>query len=906
MLRIDSAILDTSKVICKNIDRFDDSDRGLLSQNILAQLRNLVEYISQKTYSNGIDIDPNNYDKKKEAWEYIKTQGNLRFLSKFHSLLQKSVSHYTIDEGGSERLMLKYYEYLLKIKVFLNETYNLEILENIDEFPLNLDTNLMEYYERIATKVDVVQSNPIRMAYNDRYYIQKIKPFFVNSKIYYEVTFTVANDKASKFDRVIAFTRLDISDNYAVRLTVRTDHIYIMGKILPIQIIDRWEVSIRPCELNNFADIFGKHPSINTSSVEYRELMRFLTETQMSFVNLIESSETYYTRTKNQITQNAKASHFFDILDKCRELIKSNASGSNVLRYLLHKLNNKIEKLQYYHESCALLSDLHLKYGCKPFDDMPFATSPVGHNPKLYDLFECIDTSGREHEFLARLVKSNTEKKGVLFTPKSDIVGFNDIDSLIIKYNNLVYYRHTGRHLQEYKDHVYIKEYAEDSAEIIKKLKALSDLEVKGYTNSVEFWLESDTYFIDCDEKSKALKQMFEESRVVLIYGSAGTGKSTLINHISNFFNDKDKIYLANTNPAVDNLRRKVTADNRDSKTVKKFLSHYNPHTECDLLVIDECSTVSNKDMRKILETATFKLLVLVGDVFQIESILFGNWFNIARSYVSPKSISELTIPYRSTNDDLLTVWDRVRKLDDAIQEPMVKNNYSASLDDSIFVHSEDDEIILCLNYDGLYGINNINRFLQSSNANVPVEWGINVYKIGDPILFNESERFAPLIYNNMKGKIIDIEILDNKIRFDIELDIAINELDADIYDFTLVGNSENENSIISFMVNKHRSTDEDDDSSESIVPFQVAYAVSIHKAQGLEYKSVKIVITNEVDELITHNIFYTAITRAKEKLKIYWTPETENKIIKSLQLKNNNKDKALLASLYNLEAVRS
>jgi len=42
-------------------------------------------------------------------------------------------------------------------------------------------------------------------------------------------------------------------------------------------------------------------------------------------------------------------------------------------------------------------------------------------------------------------------------------------------------------------------------------------------------------------------------------------------------------------------------------------------------------------------------------------------------------------------------------------------------------------------------------------------------------------------------------------------------------------------------------------------------HAVSIHKAQGLEYDSVKIVITDEVEELVTHNIFYTAITRARE-----------------------------------------
>ena len=66
MLRVDQAILDTDKVICKNISIFDASERGLLSQNILAQLRNYVEYIVQKVYSNGVDIDPNNYEHKKK------------------------------------------------------------------------------------------------------------------------------------------------------------------------------------------------------------------------------------------------------------------------------------------------------------------------------------------------------------------------------------------------------------------------------------------------------------------------------------------------------------------------------------------------------------------------------------------------------------------------------------------------------------------------------------------------------------------------------------------------------------------------------------------------------------------------------------------------------------------------
>ena len=121
-------------------------------------------------------------------------------------------------------------------------------------------------------------------------------------------------------------------------------------------------------------------------------------------------------------------------------------------------------------------------------------------------------------------------------------------------------------------------------------------------------------------------------------------------------------------------------------------------------------------------------------------------------------------------------------------------------------------------------------------------------------------------------------------------------------YEFELIGESETGKSIISFGVNQYRSTDEDDEDNDSaVVPFQVAYAVSIHKAQGLEYDSVRIVITNETEERITHNIFYTAITRAKNKLKIYWSPETEQSVLERLEVKNSQKDAYLLSQLSSL-----
>jgi len=902
VLQVDKAILDTNRVICENINFFGRTDRGFLSQNILSQLRNFVEYVAIKAYSNGADVNPNDYTLNGDALKEMERRGNMRFLYRFHEMLQKSVSHYTIDKDGSERLMLKYYEHLLKIKLYLKQTFDLDVLENIGDFPMNMDTEFSEYYERIAERIDNPSRSSSQFIYNERYYVQKVKPFFVHNNVYYEVTFSVAIANTSKFDRMIAFTRHEIVDNYAIKFSMHNDIVRILDKDMSILVIDGFEVSIRPCEWENLSKVLGTRVKYSTSSNEYKEIMRFLSTTRMSLTELVCSEQDYYDSIRNQITSRTQSIKFFELLDKCREIIINKMPGENALRYLLYNMNNSIIKDQYCNKPCVRLSNLYLDYGCIPFDSMPYCSSLLNHNPRIHDLLDSIPTVGKEHEFFARFIKNNTEIEGHLFTPKGKIKGFEDVDGLIKKYNSFLYYKHTGRRIEEYKNHFYINGYVEDSTEIIKKLQELSSSGVSQYTASVDSWLSRESYMIDDESKKEALRQMFANSHVALIYGSAGTGKSTLLKHISNFWADKDKLFLANTHAAVDNMRRKVTAANSKYCTIAKFTSPWNNVTNCDVLFIDECSTVSNNDMRRVFEKANFKLLVLVGDIFQIESIYFGNWFSIAQLFVPKTSVFELTHPYRTTNKELLTTWNRVRKLDDSILEPLVKNGYVSKFDESIFEHSDDDEIILCLNYDGLYGINNINRFLQNSNPNQTIIWGTNAYKVGDPILFNESNIFSPLIHNNSKGRIVGIRKDDEKIWFDIELEESINELDASNYDFELVGESENGKSIISFSVNKYRSTDEDDDYNDStVVPFQVTYCISIHKAQGLEYDSVKIVITSEVEERITHNIFYTAITRAKNKLKVYWTPETEKYVLEQLELRDSKKDAYLLSQLSSL-----
>lgn len=902
--KIDIELCNLDKAICRHIDNISRDSRGVVSQDVLSDLRHYVEHIMFKIYDNGRNLDVT-YDNIQDAIRYIFSNGKYKLLRNFHKMLQIVVSHYKPTEENSERLMLKYYEYLFRIRTVMNEKYRLNLLHNLEKFPLNMDPKLMEYYQKIANEVDKYKCITPENA--DRFYIHKIKPFFMNENIYYEVTFSPANDYSSKTDRVIAFTKIKIESNYASKMNFIKASIEIMEHKMPILIIVGWKISIRECEFKNFIKLI-KGEQTNVVHSERMALCSFMIEFKLNLLDIVELEDSEYSCMKNRLKAKAKVTNFINVLDICRNIINSNSNGKNILKYLLFTMNNTIIKNQYEKEANTRLSNLYLKNGVIPFDSIPFTFSPIKHNPPFNILINCFEADKHKSELLARYVKDNTECNGDLFTSLEDIDESSEtIKILMDNYNEKLWYGHRpDNELKIDKGQIFIQKYVKDCRFIIDRLKELSKQGISNYTNSASAWLNEENNGVDCEEKKRVIKYMFANSTVAILYGAAGTGKSTLINHVSHFFSDKDKLFLAQTNPAIDNLKRKVNASNCEFMTIKKFILNNRISTEYDILIIDECSTVSNSDMRELLEKATFKLLILLGDTYQIESIRFGNWFNIARKFIPKTSSSELTKPYRSNDSRLLELWNSVRKMDDNVLELLTKQKYSNKLDDSVFQASSKDEIILCLNYDGLYGINNINRFLQESNPSKSILWGIQTFKVGDPILFHDSDRFSPVIYNNMKGRILNVSIFsdgnaDERIEFDVELDKIINGMDVIDGEFELLEKEiykEANYSVIRFSVYKSKNSDVDDFDSRTIIPFQVSYALSIHKAQGLEYDSVKVVITNEIDEMITHNIFYTAITRARSYLKIYWSPEVENKILSTIKPKNNNKDECLLYSV--------
>ena len=633
MFEIDGKIKDVDKIICDNIDKIDVLGRGLASQNILAQTRNLLEYIAIKAYSIEHEI---RHDKEtnKAAVKYIRTDNKFLFLRKFHCFLQESKSHYTPDNDGAERLALKYHEYYILLRDFVKREYGLEILHNLEVFPLDLDRTIKGYYQQVTKSLK--KNWPITDFSRARMYVMSSKPIYVDGEMIYENTLLPAGDYVSKFDRFIAFSRYMIADYYAIQASIFSDEIIVDNKKMPINILTDFMVSLRPCELNNFSKIFGYRTTINASYAEYKGIMKYLTITGGTITDILASDDRAYKFIKGQLLNNAKTVMICNVFDEARKIIKNNLPGANMIRYLSCIMRNKVIKDQYNDTTNARLSSLYLKYGCIPFDQMPFATSPIGHNAELKDIYSCISDENRQHELLAKRLQVNTTVNGELYTKSDDLKHFEDLDALVKRYNDNLYYKHVAaRTIKRFGKNYYINEYLEDTNAIIRKLIGLSLSGIGGYRNSIQYWMEQNPGVVNCPDKIKILLDMFEKSSVSLIYGAAGTGKTYLLNHISQFFDEKNKLYLANTNPAVDNLKRKIKAQNCSFYTVARFVKNTSIASEHDIVIIDECSMVSNSDMRRVLEKANFKLLILVGDTYQLESIAFGNWFGLARFFLN-------------------------------------------------------------------------------------------------------------------------------------------------------------------------------------------------------------------------------------------------------------------------------
>lgn len=825
---------------------------------------------------------------EKLAWEVSQLRVDTRYLCNFLRGL-KYINRRIPKEGQAERLMLKYYNYLWEIRRFMRENYNKSILENLEKFPLDLDTVDSEYYEKVAKQIENIDLTK-RNVRVSRYYVHKITPFFVNGERYYEITLQLAGVYSTKYNRVTVYSKMTITTYYSIQIAYTETELELWGIRNNIKVLNDWKVAIDPTCLNKLSKMLMKHTKINRNYQEYVNLMEFLTETGMNLFELINMRKERFSQIYNRVFGTTNTHDFGDVLIQIRrEYSKSSCKvGKNTIGYaMLHMRDEILEDLlpnKFYPKRIS--EKLFVSSRCYPFEKNPMIANLVGTKTSKKDkesIIELLDDSKVVSLVQPYMTIDNLiSETGELLFKKSEIGS----DAVIENYNTSLddWERDKGYFIIEKEGSVTIASYYDTTINILKRLLQLThNVSLDRQEENERFIKNCGIKFDDIDKKI-ALKHLFVNSNIMLIYGAAGTGKTTLINYISRMFGNARKLYLTKTHTALQNVIRSLdkNIDNCDFEIIDS-ITRSNSAVIHDIVFIDECSTIDNRTMELLLgKISNDALIVMSGDIYQIESIDFGNWFFYAKDIVKAKGASiELSSTWRTEKEELKGLWKAVREKYTIVTEMLsMEGPFSENLGENIF-HLDEDEVVLCLNYDGKFGLNNMNQYFQNANTNSKAfSWEEWSYKIGDRIIFTNTRR-STLLYNNLKGTIINISYAKKSIIFEIEVKAFLTECQCEEETFDYVDTTE-KGTIIRLEVVAWDDDLSEEEKVKTVIPFQLAYAISIHKAQGLEYKSVKIVIPSSNAEKITHSIFYTAITRAKEKLKIFWSAETMKSVIES------------------------
>lgn len=864
----------------------NDADRDSLSEHILVRLHDfclaILVYKCMCAKHREVSI--------REAWEWCLLRVETKYLCAFYRSL-KYVNNRIPEEGQSERLMLKYYDFLWQIREDFREINGVKLLTNLDKFPYKIDKVDMDYYRLVSGVIDNMDTTDNLLSAS-RYYIHKRKPFFIDGKRYYEVTLQLAGAYATKFHRVTMYTKDRIFTTYSLQIGYSEKEIELWGISTKIKVITNWKVSIDPVCLNRVAKIIGTNTKISSRYGEYDSLMWFLTSSGMNFVELIDLRQRQFDRLLESIYSRVNTTYYRDVLIQLKKRFskEKDEKGHNVIRYLLLNMNEKtIDNVISYGN--RLSDELNISTKCYPFEHNPLIanlsqskTANIGRVKKIYNI---VGEERWKQALAYTRLKNYVEQTGEIYV-ESDKIGTEDEIDI---YNNSLdeWEKRKGFEIKKYGQYAYIENYEKTTLAILRKIRS--------YLNFDNISQEkTNMQFLNCIEiddpvKKAAIENVFTRSKLLLVHGAAGTGKTTLLKHLALLFSNANVLVLTKTHTALQNVRRiiedKDCLENVQYISVDKFIKQ-RTNEKFDIYFLDECSMIDNRSMLNFLEKMPMgAFLVLVGDTHQIEAIEFGNWFKYALHIITePTSNVELSGNWRAETNELRGLWDAVRKKDTIITEKLAMDGpFSENIGANILSKDVEDEVVLCLNYDGKFGLNNINTYFQNSNKKgedvVWYEWN---YKVGDHVLFNDTKRFK-MLYNNLKGKIIHIKRTKDSITFIMSVETVIKKDECMGTDISVLDSNE-DSTIVQFTVYSVESISEDDEEArqKTVVPFQLAYAVSIHKSQGLEYDSVKVVIPDSNSENITHGIFYTAISRAKNKLKIYWSPETMQNIVSGFE----------------------
>lgn len=207
-----------------------------------------------------------------------------------------------------------------------------------------------------------------------------------------------------------------------------------------------------------------------------------------------------------------------------------------------------------------LCPELYITSRCVPFEKNPYISNLANKRTSEHmHLSQLMRVAGHQKLEIARpylTIRNKINSTGELYYDAEEIA----TDDQIKSYNKDLdsWERGNGYQIKIEDGLAYIEEYETTTIQILHKLKALSAIGNEGQQSLNNLFLKQHKDTIRDNLKEDALKTVFVHSRVLMIYGAAGTGKTTLMNYISNLMGGHSKLFLAKTHTALQNLKRRI------------------------------------------------------------------------------------------------------------------------------------------------------------------------------------------------------------------------------------------------------------------------------------------------------------------------------------------------------------
>ena len=574
---IEKSIYNIDSKICGIIDDYTVlQDSQKVADYVIQFLRTYLEHIAARIYAYE---NPNKQvpigGKDKWYTQYmkpLKESNEYGYIWRLHHSLQITISHYVPAEDGAVRLMEGYLSRLYQLRDQMREKFELTLMRNLEEYPQEKNSELDPYYEKIYIALKGMHLEDGTKHTNDRYYITRKKYRTVNRKGFFEYTLSYAQEEITKFDRFVAYSFNDIPDNYSIQCDFDQANVDFNGVDIDIKCIIAWNISIRPCELEKLAAICGYDDRVRSDSAYYKALMRFLSRSGMNLLDIIladnEDYEIYIQQL--ELDKNIKLKNTFE---KVRDIIIGEKPGSNILRYITAYLKNDVVRDQLSDRSNNRVSYLYLKNEAIPFDEMPYASSLYGHNLPKSRLHKCLEVYDCEHQYVSAMVNKEAYDSNTLYVTVDDSkLDYFRYELEVFNQNLYKSKKQQLRKIETFTNHLYVKGYYDVTKSVMEKLQQYTSEGVEGYSDML---IDKNEFINKIDDvaKQKIVKNIFMNSRLGMVYGAAGTGKTRVAEYIAKIFENKNILLLANTNAAKNNLERRINAS-CDCYTVYDYLKN--------------------------------------------------------------------------------------------------------------------------------------------------------------------------------------------------------------------------------------------------------------------------------------------------------------------------------------------